>query len=122
MLGYALFVLLRHVRRFVNPGVHCVDVLCRQNGNTKITFILESRCFKWLFGSVRFCLAEIKCSAGIGVILYFGFYLVGNVLIFHVFNGAALFISVAEVATGYILVKGFLARRSALPRIWSGLL
>ena len=31
----------------------------------------------------------------------------GNVLIFHVFNGAALFISVAEVATGYILVKGF---------------
>ena len=73
----------------------------------KITFILESRCFKWLFGSVRFCLAEIKCSAGIGVILYFGFYLVGNVLIFHVFNGAALFISVAEVATGYILVKGF---------------
>lgn len=88
----------------------------------KITFILESGCFRWLFGSVRFCLAEIKCSARIGIVFNFGFYLVGNVLIFYVFNGAALFVSVAEVATGYILIKGFFGAAFGFTSIWSGLL
>ena len=60
-----------------------------------------------MLGSVRSCLAEIKCSARVGIVFNLGFYLVGNVLIFYVFNRAALFVRVAEVATGYILVKGF---------------